>query len=70
MNIHPAKSNNPLKSEKNIASKIKNISKNKNNLLLDSIPSEILDEYIEITNLIEMSEHGAIMIIPSKIEIH
>ena len=41
-----------------------------NNLLLNSIPSDILDEYIEITNLIEMSESGAIMIIPAKIEIN
>ena len=56
--------------KKNIASKIKNISKNKNNLLLDSIPSDILDEYIEIINLIEMSESGAIMIIPAKIEVN
>ena len=56
--------------KKNIASKIKSISKNKNNLLLDSIPSDILDEYIEIINLIEMSESGAIMIIPAKIEVN
>ena len=56
--------------KKDIASKIKSISKKENNLLLNTIPSDILDEYIEITNLIGMSKTGPIMIMPVKIEIN
>jgi len=54
---------------KDIAEKLKNISGKKRSNLLDTIPSELLDDYADLITLSEMSKEGPIMITPIKIEI-
>ncbi len=54
---------------KDITEKLKNISGKKRSKLLDTIPSELLDDYIDLITLSEISKDGPVMIIPIKIEI-